>query len=113
MEGRAPRPVTRLDARDTRRMTTTKEVPFDFVSQCPVDLPDRCFCSFSKLGSRMIVGWQHAGLWEAGANPALPRNCKRGHRNRSLGKLEKDNHGKAGCSNWMLGQSSFERQLTS
>jgi hypothetical protein len=22
--------------------------------------------------------------WEAGANPALPRNCKRGHRNRPL-----------------------------
>jgi hypothetical protein len=25
-------------------------------------------------------------LWEAGETPALPRNCKRGHRNRSLGK---------------------------
>jgi len=42
----------------------------------------------------MIVGWQHAGLWEAGANPALPRNCKRGHRNRSLGLPEKENPGR-------------------
>src|ERR1700704_5528035 len=42
----------------------------------------------------MIVGWRQAGLWEAGANPALPRNCKRGHRNRSLGKPEKDNLGR-------------------
>jgi len=59
----------------------------------------------------MIVGWRHAGLWEAGANPALPRNCKRGHRNRSLGISEKDKPGKAGCSIRMLGQSSFERKL--
>jgi len=36
-------------------------------------------------------------LWEAGENPALPRNCKRGHRNRSLGKP-----GKADCRNRML-----------
>src|SRR5713101_4652494 len=61
-------------------------VPFDFVLQCPVDLLGCCFRSFSKLGSRMIVGRLHVGLWEAGANPALPRNCKRGNRNRSLGK---------------------------
>jgi len=49
----------------------------------------------------MIVGQLQAGLWEAGANPALPRNCKRGHRNRSLGLPEKDNLGRpavvAGC----------------
>jgi hypothetical protein len=49
----------------------------------------------------MIVGQRQAGLWEAGANPALPRNCKRGHRNRSLGLPEKDNLGRpavvAGC----------------
>jgi hypothetical protein len=61
----------------------------------------------------MIVGRQHTGLWEAGANPALPRNCKRGHRNRSLGLPEKEKPGKAGCSSRMLGQSSFERKLTS
>jgi len=36
----------------------------------------------------MIVGWRHAILWEAGATPALPRNCKRGQRNRSLGMPE-------------------------
>src|ERR1700686_4011444 len=97
--------------RDARRSTVITEIRFDFVSQCPVDLPGCCFCSFSKLGSRMIVGWRHAGLWEAGANPALPRNCKRGHRNRSLGISEKDKPGKAGCSIRMLGQSSFERKL--
>jgi len=33
----------------------------------------------------MIVGRRHAVLWEAGANPALPRNCMRGQRKRSLG----------------------------
>ena len=43
----------------------------------------------------------------SGCKPALPRNCKRGHRNRSLGISEKTIW-KAGCSNWMLGQSSFE-----
>src|SRR5467141_2248578 len=89
---------------------TVSPQAFDFVTGCPVDLPGCCFCSFSKLGSRMIVGWRHAGLWEAGANPALPRNCKRGHRNRSLGISEKDNPGKAGCSSRMLGQSSFEQK---
>src|SRR3981081_4273754 len=56
----------------------------------------------------MIVGRQQAGLWEAGGNPALPRNCKRGHRNRSLGKPEKDNLGRpvavTGC--WAKAHSS-------
>jgi hypothetical protein len=33
----------------------------------------------------MIVVRRNAVLWEAGATPALPRNCKRGNRNRSLG----------------------------
>jgi len=42
----------------------------------------------------MIVSQLHACLWEAGANPALPRNCKRGHRNRSLGLPEKVNLGR-------------------
>jgi hypothetical protein len=40
-------------------------------------------------------------LWEAGENPALPRNCKRGQRNRPLGEP-----GKADCRNWMLGSCS-------
>ena len=44
---------------------------------------------FLNLGSRMIVGRRDAVLWEAGANPALPRNCKRGQRDRSLGMSEK------------------------
>jgi hypothetical protein len=70
-----PRPAARLEGRDARRSTVIREVRFDFLSQCPVDLPGCCFCSFSKLGSRMIVGRRHVGLWEAGANPALPRNC--------------------------------------
>ena len=30
-------------------------------------------------------------LWEAGGNPALPRNCKRGNRKRSLGTTFKGN----------------------
>jgi len=42
----------------------------------------------------MIVGRRLAALWEAGANPALPRNCKRGQRNRSLGISENDNLGR-------------------
>ncbi len=58
---------------------------FDVVLLPRVNLRDCCFCSFSIFGSRMIVGRRNAGLWEAGENPALPRNCKRGNRNRSLG----------------------------
>jgi hypothetical protein len=61
----------------------------------------------------MIVGQLHADLWEAGANPALPRNCKRGHRNRPLGLPEKENPGRpvvvAGC----LAKAHFGRKLTS
>jgi hypothetical protein len=46
----------------------------------------------------MIVAQLDVMLWEAGVNPALPRNCKRGQRKRSLGKP-----GKADCSRRMLG----------
>jgi len=35
------------------------------------------------LGSRTLVNLTSR---EAGENPALPRNCKRGNRNRSLGQ---------------------------
>jgi hypothetical protein len=38
---------------------------------------------------------------EAGENPALPRNCKRGNRSRSLGKP-----GKAGCIHRTSGKPS-------
>src|SRR5467141_1687160 len=92
---------------------TVSPQAFDFVTGCPVDLPGCCFCSFSKLGSRMIVGQRHAGLWEAGANPALPRNCKRGHRNRSLGLPEETTPGRpvvvAGC--WAKAHSSEKAHI--
>jgi len=58
----------------------------------------------------MIVGQLHVGLWEAGANPALPRNCKRGHRNRSLGKSEKENPGRPVVVTGCWAKSSFERK---
>jgi hypothetical protein len=37
----------------------------------------------------MIVDQPGAGLWEAGENPALPRNCKRGNRDWPLGDNRK------------------------
>jgi hypothetical protein len=87
-------------------------VPFDFVSQCPVNLPGCCFCSFSKLGSRMIVGRRTLAY---GKRVQIPR-CRAtvseeiatGH----WGYLKRQ-PGKAGCSIRMLGQSSFERKLAS
>jgi len=55
----------------------------------------------------MIVGRRNTALWEAGANPALPRNCKRGQRNRSLGYLK--------MTTWegRVQQPDAERKLTS
>src|ERR1017187_781216 len=53
-----------------------------------------CLALSQYSGSRMIVGRRDAVLWEAGANPALPRNCKRGQRDRSLGMSENDDLGR-------------------
>jgi hypothetical protein len=39
---------------------------FDFVLEWRLDLPGCCFCSFSKCGSRMIVGRHHAGAMGSG-----------------------------------------------
>jgi hypothetical protein len=43
----------------------------------------------NRFGSRNLVSYDEG---EAGENPALPRNCKRGNCSRSLGVP-----GKAGC----------------
>jgi hypothetical protein len=55
----------------------------------------------------MIVGQPGAGLWEAGENPALPRNCKRGNRDWPLGTTVKGKPGKASCSTRMLDQADL------
>ena len=44
---------------------------FDFVSTCPLNLRGCCFCSFSKLGLRMIVGRRQR--WRYGKRVQIPR----------------------------------------
>ena len=55
----------------------------DFHSSVRVDFPNHLVLLFHNFfGSRVLVNLTRR---EAGENPALPRNCKRGNRNRSLG----------------------------
>src|ERR1700691_4499266 len=70
---------------------STEAPPFDFPPSRPLDFSLHHYCS---LKCPSVCASSPCGEdREAGAIPALPRNCKREHRSRSLGAIP----GKAVC----------------
>ena len=63
------------------------------------------FALISDTGSRVVSHFEND--WEAGANPALPRNCKRGHRSAPL-----ENHREGTGQTWALGVTGALRPST-
>ena len=82
-------------------------VPFDFVSQRPVDLSDCCFVLFLKIG--FAHDRRPGDTLAYGKRVQIPRCRATVSEDIATGHWGKP--GKASCSNRMLG--SFERKLTS